>query len=442
MKRLIYDHLLRWKNNPRRMPLLIRGARQVGKTYSILYFGKTHYRRVLHINFEKSPTYKQCFEDLDPNAILTAIQIQERTPIDFSSALIFLDEIQECPQAITALRYFKEERPDIHIIGAGSLLEFTLKTEDFRMPVGRVESKFMHPISFDEFLWATGREHLQAYFAQATLKSPPNEVSHTQGLKALREYFALGGMPDVLSAFVDSQDYLSAQHLQQDLLRGYRDDFGKYSKHTDIEVLDQVYSRIPGITCKWFKYSKIGNGLRTEKVKVAVQNLRDAGLVNQVFATNANGIPLATSMNHKKFKLLFIDIGLVQRAMETDIKTILRKDLMLINEGQLSEQFVGQELLSYNDPSEKRALYFWNREKIGSSAEVDYITINQSQIIPIEVKSKAAGHLKSLQLFLKERNLPIGLCISTNPLKLVGNILYLPMYMISSLHRFVGNKEI
>ena len=438
MKRLIFDHLLRWKNNPRRMPLLIRGARQVGKTYSILHFGKTHYRHVLHINFEKSPTYKQCFEDLDPNTILNAIQIQESTSIDFSNTLIFLDEIQECPQAITALRYFKEERPDIHIIGAGSLLEFTLKNEDFRMPVGRIESKFMHPISFDEFLWATGREHLQAYFTQTTLKSPPNEVSHTQGLKALREYFALGGMPDVLSAFVDSQDYLSAQHLQQDLLRGYRDDFGKYSKHTDIEVLDQVYSRIPGIACKWFKYSKIENGLRTEKVKIAVQNLRDAGLVNQVFATNANGIPLAASMNHKKFKLLFIDIGLMQRAMETDIKTILRKDLMLINEGQLSEQFVGQELLSYNDPSEKRALYFWNREKIGSSAEVDYITVNQSQIVPIEVKSKAAGHLKSLQLFLKERDLPIGLCISTNRLKLVGNILYLPMYMISSLHRFIS----
>ncbi|MCB1117274.1 MAG: ATP-binding protein, partial [Chlamydiia bacterium] len=353
-----------------------------------------------------------------------------------------LDEIQECPEAIMSLRYFKEERSDIHIIGAGSLLEFTLKNEDFRMPVGRVESKFMHPMSFDEFLWATGREHLQNYFSQVTLNNPPNEVAHTKGLKALREYFALGGMPDVLSAFVDTHEYLPSQHMQLDLLRSYRDDFGKYAKHTDIEVLDQVYSRLPGIACKWFKYSKIDGDTRAEKIKTAVQNLRDAGLVNQVFATNANGIPLAASMNHKKFKLLFIDIGLMQRAMETDIKTILRKDLMLINEGQLSEQFVGQELLSYTDPNEKRALYFWNREKTGSSAEVDYVTVSQSQIIPIEVKSKAAGHLKSLQIFLKERNLPLGLCVSTNRLKLVGNILYLPMYMISSLHRFIGDEKV
>ncbi len=442
MKRLIHDDLLHWKNSPRRKPLLLRGARQVGKTHSILQFGEEHYDYVVHINFEKAPTYKECFADLDANAILTAIQIQQNKPIDYASTLIFLDEIQECPQAITSLRYFKEERPDVHIIGAGSLLEFTLQKEDFRMPVGRIESKFMYPLSFDEFLWATGRENLQLYLANTSLKEPPNAVAHTQGVKALREYFALGGMPDVLAAYRETKDHFMCQNLQQDLFRGYRDDFGKYSRHTDIEVLDQVYNRVPGITCKWFKYSKIENHLRTEKVKVAISKLRDAGLIYQIFSTSANGIPLAASMNHKKFKLLFLDIGLLQRAMETDIKVLMRNQLMLINEGQLAEQFVGQELLVYNNANEKRSLYFWNREKTGSSAEVDYITVSQSQIVPIEVKSKAAGHLKSLHLLMKERNFPRGICISTNTLRQVDNILYLPMYMISSLPRLLSTESL
>lgn len=437
MKRTLLQDLLVWKDRKSRMPLLLRGPRQVGKTYLIEEFGRCYFEHFISINFEQKPECARCFEDLDPKKIVSALELMLSSRIVPGKTLLFLDEIQGCPQAIVSLRYFKEQLPGLHVIGAGSLLEFAFHDESFQMPVGRVEFLFLKPFSFLEYLEAAGDLLLVERITQITLQNTLPSVIHDQLMKRVKEYLHLGGMPAVLAEYIDSKSLLRCQELQFAILFNFRNDFGKYAKRVQHRNLQLLFDKAPGLIGQWFKYSKIDPDLQARDLRKSLEQLSDAGLINQVFATAASGIPLIAQANTKKFKLLFLDVGLVKRAMNLDLSLLFEDDLMLINQGTLAEQLVGQELLTLASPHETSSLFFWAREEHGSSAQVDYITTVGSQIVPIEVKSGATGKMKSLILFMQEKHLPLGLRISQNPLSYKDKILSLPFYLISQLPRLV-----
>ncbi|NDB86910.1 MAG: hypothetical protein EB127_30105, partial [Alphaproteobacteria bacterium] len=242
MKRDIESDLLRWKNNDNRSPLLIRGARQVGKIYVIEQFGKDHFSNLVIINFEQYPQFKECFHTLDPIAIISSLELLTNQTITQNETLVFLDEIQECPNAIMALRYFKEQMPRLYIIGAGSLLEFTLNNPSFRMPVGRIQFLFLKPLSFGEYLDASGHEKLRKFLKEIKILDSVDSIIHTKLLSLVNEYSALGGMPEVVKEYIESKSLLKCQDIQTNILLTYRNDFGKYAKKPNHLLLEKVFN--------------------------------------------------------------------------------------------------------------------------------------------------------------------------------------------------------
>lgn len=445
MKRDIENDLLSWKLSRERMPLLLRGARQVGKSYVIEKFGREHFDDVLIINFELQPEFVACFETLKPAEILPQLSLLAHHKIEPGKTLLFLDEIQDCPNAIRSLRYFKELLPELHVIGAGSLLEFTLNDANFRMPVGRVQSLYMKPLSFKEYLQAASYTDLRALIEQTTLQQSIPEPIHQMLLKQVKIYMGYGGMPNIVNSYLiaelesPSRQYdFSRYRLQQaTLLNNYRHDFGKYAKYTDIKYLQMVFEKAPGIVGDHFKYSKIDPDVRSQYIKVALESLQQAGLIYYIYSTAASGIPLITLMNEKKFKVLFLDVGLMIYASRVGAELLL-DDVMLVNRGAIAEQYVGQELLAYMPNYEEAKLYFWSRDKKSSMAEVDFIITVGSKIIPIEVKAGSTGQLKSLHLLMQEKNLTLGVRVSQQPLSYDGKILSVPLYMVSEIPRLVA----
>jgi predicted AAA+ superfamily ATPase len=438
MKRAIEANLLAWKNDPKPIPIILRGARQVGKTYLIEQFGQANFDNLVTINFELQPEYIACFNTLDPFQITQAIRLISNQEIIPGSTLLFLDEIQECPNAIRALRYFKEKMQNLHVISAGSLLEFILEDATFQMPVGRIQFLHLYPLSFNEYLHANDQKQLIHYLADITLATKIPEPVHQRLLKLVHEYCILGGMPAVIEAYLEKKDLKYCQQLQTNLLNVYRRDFGKYATRTDHKYLQQLFIKAPYLVGQNFKYVKVDPESKARDIKNALEKLCYAGLITQIFSTTAAGLPLNSVINEKKFKLLFLDVGLVKRATQLDIEMLMEADLLLLNRGIFAEQFVGQELLAYNDPATEKELFFWSRDAQGSQAEVDYINHIDSQIIPIEVKAGKTGRLKSLNLLMKERNLKLGLQVSERPLELDKNILSLPLYLIAQIPKLVG----
>jgi predicted AAA+ superfamily ATPase len=437
MHRDIEAELIQWKGAADRMPLLVRGARQVGKTFIIEEFAKQHFNTYVFINLEQKPEFHSCFESLEPQKIISELELLSGQKIIPGETLLFLDEIQDCPKAIMAFRYFKEQLPILHVIGAGSLLEFTLNDENFKMPVGRVDFLYLQPLSFAEFLEAIGSELVREQLKKMTLKNAPSAAVHEHLLKFVREYTILGGMPAVVKKYILTKSFLESQHTQSALLNSYRRDFGKYAKKAIHRNLQLVFEKAPGLVGQWFKYKNVNSDTPPKEIKAAVTQLYHAGILHPIHATSASGIPLAITQNEKKFKLLFLDVGLVKRACRLDSEFLLKEDIFLLNGGALAEQYVGQALLAYQDKHEFPELYFWAREEKNSKAEVDYLTIIDGQIIPVEVKSGATGKLKSLKIFMEEKKSKIGIRISRTPLSLHQNILSVPFYLINELPRLV-----
>lgn len=439
MDRDIEKDLLDWKQQADPMPILLRGARQVGKSYVVEKFGRDHFDNILIVNFELQPELRYCFETLHPHEILQKLSLLMHHKIEPGKTLLFLDEIQDCPNAIRSLRYFKEQLPQLHVIGAGSLLEFTLNDASFRMPVGRVQSLYLKPLSFKEYLMAANYRNLREHIEQVDLQNNLADVVHQMLLKQVKNYMGLGGMPSVLKTYFSSEGMvdLNRCRLQQAiLLNNYRQDFGKYAKHTHIKYLQRVFEKAPGIVGDHFKYSKIDPDVRSQYIKSALELLQDAGLLYYIYSTAASGIPLMTLMNEKKFKILFLDVGLMVYASRAEAELLL-DDIILVNRGAIAEQFVGQELLAYAPSYDEAKLYFWCREKKSSMAEVDFIITVGPNIIPIEVKAGKTGQLKSLHLLMKEKNLKVGVRVSQLPLHFDGQILSVPIYMVSEIPRLV-----
>lgn len=440
MFRELLTQLKTWQKSAEHLPILLRGARQVGKTYLVEQFGESCFKNIVSINFEESPEYIACFETLKPMDIINKIEAISQQSIIPGQTLLFLDEIQSCTNAIMALRYFKEQRPDLHVIGAGSLLEFALREKNMKMPVGRVQYLYLKPISFREYLIIRGYDKLLDYINNATLKTTIPDAIHDKALQLTKEYMTIGGMPMVINSFINNQSLRECQNYQTLLLKTYRDDFDKYATSARHKYLQRVYERTPGLVGQHLKYVNISPDMDSRYLKEAIQDLSKAGVIFPIYSTTAAGLPLVAHIQEKKFKLLFLDIGLLKRATKLDMELLLADDLMLVNQGSFTEQFVGQELLAYQDPYDEPQLYFWSRDKKNSMAEVDYLFNINSTIVPIEVKSGKTGSLKSLHILMEEKKLPIGIRISSKKLNKHDNILSIPFYMIDQISRLISNS--
>ncbi len=430
MKRFIEDILIKWKDEKGRKPLILSGARQVGKSYVIEQNFARQFEQLLSINFEKQPEFHSCFESgYDPAKILRRIEALAGQRLTIGKTLLFFDEVQFCPEAIISLRYFFEEMPDLHIMAAGSLLEFTI--EKISIPVGRITFRHLGPMSFEEFLHNSGNQILLEEIREHPVSMPFPEALHNRAISLLKEYLAIGGMPQVVASYIEHQDYLRCQELLADLLESYLKDFPKYSsKYSDLKYIDTVFSRVPHLVGNQFKFVQISRDIQSKYLKSGLDLLDKADLVNFIYKTS--GIPLGANYNPQRFKLLFIDIGLMQRACDLNIARWITDSYNLINAGPVSEQFVGQEICA-NTNFKREKLYYWARDKSGSSAEVDYIIEHPSGVTPVEVKAGTSGRLKSMQLLLKTNpDISEGVKVSLDNFEKGNNIQSIPLYAFGS----------
>ncbi|MGR3177598.1 MAG: ATP-binding protein [Candidatus Anammoxibacter sp.] len=438
MKRAIDKILKQWKDSRVRQPLLVRGARQVGKTYAVTAFGEAEFENVVSINFEEQPGMGNCFSDFEPKAIIDRLSILTRSVIQPGRTLLFLDEIQECPKAIMSLRYFYEKLPELHIVGAGSLIEFALRSDDFRMPVGRVQSAFMFPLSFEEFLIAMGEEKLHGYTCTIKLQTGMEQVLQERLEHLIRQYMLVGGMPGAVNAFIGNVSMEEVQRLLSGLIRTYTEDFAKYASTAKHKYLKEVYASAPQMVGRRYKYSHINPNIESKFLQEALGLLCDARCMTRIYHASGAGVPLAAGIKERKFKVAFLDVGMMQNALGIQASFVLNKSIMQINGGSVAEQYVAQELLAYADPYSDARLYFWAREARGSSAEIDYLIDIDGMPIPVEVKAGARGSLKSIRLFLKEYpETPLGVRYSMHELSYCDKILSIPLYMISQTPRLV-----
>ncbi len=436
MQRDISVFLRKWKNSKVRQPLLIRGARQTGKTYSVRQFGKANFENCVEINFEEKPEFGQCFDNYDPKSIIEKISILSNESINPGKTLLFLDEIQDYPSVISSLRYFYEKMPGLHVIGAGSLIEFALKSENFKMPVGRIQSIYMYPLSFGEFLDALNQSKLREYINTINLSDKFESIFEDKLIELLRLYFILGGMPKIVDSYVNSVEMNEIMHLQTGLLKTYEDDFAKYSKTSNHKYLREVFLSAPAMVGKRYKYSQVNNDIQSRYLKEALNLLCDTMCVSKIVHTAANGVPLEAETNDNKFKILHLDIGLMQRALRLEHSILINNNLMQVNTGSIAEQYVGQELIATENRYEKNRLFFWVRDAKSSNAEIDYITVVKNIPVPIEVKAGKTGSLKSMRLFLKEHpNTSFGIRFSLHEFSFHDQILSIPLFMVDQLKR-------
>jgi hypothetical protein len=430
MKRLIDYHLRKWKDSPLRQPLLLRGARQVGKTYAVRELGKT-FNSFVEVNFESNKRAKTIFDqNLDPKRILREISFIADKEIIPGQTLLFFDEIQAVPEGILALRYFYEIMPELHVIAAGSLLDFAI--QQVGVPVGRVQFLYMYPLSFIEFLSAMEYPIMIKEILNHPVEHESPGVIHDKILGLLGNYLAIGGMPQAVACWKNMQNLHACSHIPQTLVAAYQYDFVKYGKSHQIKYLDLLFSHIPQQLGKKFKYSQVGD-FRKRELEPCVDLMVTAGLIHQVMHSDANGIPLGAQADSNTFKLIFIDVGLSQFML--DLKTgdwLLNPLEEFVNKGMLAESFVGQELVAYEHPMKKAKLYYWKRDARGSEAEVDYLIQLDRNIIPIEVKSGKGKTLRSMQLFLENhQHSPYGIRFSINNYSVYEKIHSYPLYAIA-----------
>ena len=368
---------------------------------------------ILETAFEKQPEYKSVFQtNLDVTRIVPQMAAMSGNPIQPGKTLLFLDEIQECPQAIMSLRFFKEDMPQLHIVAAGSLLEFALD-ELPTFGVGRIHSMFMYPMTFDEFLSANGEHLLMEARNQASADSPLPTPLHDKLVQWLRTFMLVGGMPESVAKWVETHDYLQCQEVQDDILSGYEDDFPKYRKKVDPVLLRQTLRSCATQATQKFVYAQVGNNYKAAEVKNALNLLSKAGIIIPVSHTHANGLPLGSEADPTIRKMLLLDSGLLLRLLNMtlgDISAITTHILTasaseLVNKGPMAEMVAGLELLHYRTPHLHHDLYYWVRQAKNSLAEVDYITTRGMTVLPIAVKANTQGGMKSLWTFMREKGL-------------------------------------
>lgn len=427
MRRDHLNFLRRWRKDPIRVPLMVRGARQVGKSWLVDAFG-TEFEHYIAINFEKDRRVHSLFPDhIDIQKTIESIQAYTQIPINPGHTLIFLDEIQECPAAIRYLRYFKEERPDLHVISAGSLLEFTL--EKLGVAVGRIDYLFLYPLSFMEFLDAMNRSDLR----EMIVKRNVDPASHGVILDYLKNYMWLGGMPAVVDTWIQHRDTSLCQRVQDRIIGNYEDDFQKYAKKHQIETVGKVFRSIGIQLGQKFQYANVDKEMKTYPIKQGLHLLIKAGIAHLCIHTSGHVYPLGAEINEKKFKVFFFDIGIVHRLLGLDLAEWVTTAMEMEYLGNSAEQLVAQEFIAYSNPSKPSELFYWHTETKTGNAEVDFIGARDHQIVPIEVKSGIKGGMKSLRVFLETHpKSTYGIKISEGAFSKHGNLEEIPLYGIAS----------
>ena len=438
MYREITEKLIRWKDSSRRKPLLISGVRQCGKTYIVKEFGKQYFENLVYVNFESNSTYAGIFEyDYDVNRILSEIEAVTGEKISIDHTLLFFDEIQECPKAITALKYFCENMRALHVICAGSLLGVAVKAQNISFPVGKINRMNLYPMSFKEFVIASGYESYIEILSKWSTDREIPEVYSVQMTKLLKEYFIVGGMPEVVREWTESRDYSVVEEIQDEILSDYGDDFSKHAPIVEVPKIRWIWDSVPVQLAKEnnkFMFSHVKEGKRSAQLEDALQWLKDSGLVESLHLVKHPGIPLMSNADVAYFKVYMCDVGLLRRRSSIDYRTILDgNNLYKEFKGAIAENYVFNELIKIGlEP------YFW---RSGNTAELDFIFEKNGEIIPVEVKAADNTQAKSYKQFCKKvspktgfkvslKNIAENLCENTRTISL-------PLYMVWNLERYL-----
>ncbi|MDR2475778.1 MAG: AAA family ATPase [Bacteroidales bacterium] len=435
INRHIDRELLKWKEDSSRKVLLLRGARQVGKSSAVRNFGKK-FDYFLELNLDKDEEIRNVFlaaKSLNPKLLCENVSAIKQVPIIPGRTLLFIDEIQECLPAISSLRYFYEDFPELHVIAAGSLLEFAME-ELSSFGVGRIRSLFMYPFSFYEFLDACGYNILRESVQKSNVKTPLDTALHNKAIEILRVFLIIGGMPEVVAGYVSGKDMYHCQLVLDDLINSLRTDFAKYKKRVPSLQIYEALQSVVRQTGHKFVYSNAVQKYNPKQIKEAVELLTMAGLVIPAVHTSANGLPLGAEINAKYRKILLLDTGMLQRLLGLQLSDILTSnDFDFVNKGNIAELYVGLELLKATSPYEMAQLYYWQREEKNSHAEVDYVLQKGYEILPVEVKSGKQGKMQSLHLFLKEKDLKFGYRTSLENFTEYDKIKVIPLYAIKNI---------
>ena len=453
MKRLAEKKLRTWLNDPYRKPLIIRGARQVGKSTLVQNFADSNHLNLVEVNLEKHIELDLVFKTLNVQKIMREIEGLTGKNALKPNTLLFLDEIQATPFALQALRYFYEEYPQLPIIAAGSLLEFVLSKHPFSMPVGRIEYLYLGPMTFEEFLFEKDKELLKYIHSFDFETSIPDTV-HARLLERQREFLFVGGMPEAINRYIQTNELNQATRVHQSIIETYKDDFSKYVGQSQLMRLHRVFNYAPSAVGKKVKYSNIAGDEKARELKAAIALLTKARIVAPVYHSSCSGIPLSAQINDTIYKLLFLDVGLMNRICGLDwLAMRSMDDRTLMNEGSIAEQFIGQHLLFRDLEFTSPELHYWLRERKTSNAEVDYVLSRGDMIFPVEVKAGKSGSLKSLLQFIYEKKVNLAVrfdlnlpSIQTVSHQLLRNkktetinfsLISLPLYMVSQLHRII-----
>lgn len=433
IERKVDQELLLWSKNDDRKPLLLRGARQVGKSTAVRALS-VHFDHYLEVNFEEQKQVHDLFHgNLSPQNLCENLSLLYNVPIVPGKTLVFFDEIQACPNAISSLRFFYEKMSDLHLIAAGSLLEFALE-ELSSFGVGRVRSMFMYPFSFDEFLVANNERLLLDAKLKALPEKPMAEALHQKLLGYLKRFLIIGGMPEVVANYVGGKSMIDCQSVLDDLVISLRADFSKYKQKVPVSRISEVFESVVQQSGGKFVFSKAATEANLKQIKVAIDLLIMAGLVYPVTHSSANGIPLGAESDPKKRKMLLFDTGIFQRLLGLNVAEVLISDqFSMINKGSLAELFVGLELLKSGSCYQEQSLFYWQREALNANAEVDYLIQRKQDILPIEVKAGTKGSMQSLFLFLKEKNKSTGIRFSLENFAVYDQVRVFPLYAVSNL---------
>jgi uncharacterized protein len=433
IQREIESELEKWMISEDKKPLLIRGARQVGKSSTIKNFSKK-FQHFLEINFDANEEYGKVFDKyITPKEVCEELAIISGVKIIPDKTLLFFDEIQLCPRAISSLRYFYEQKPDLHVIATGSLLGFALSDLP-SFGVGRIHSIFMYPFSFNEFLRALNQEQFVALVKNASYSKPIFDLAHQKLIELLKKFIIIGGMPEAVASYVKTQDLLKVQRVLADIVNSYQTDFSKYKDKVPSFRINTVLNEVAKRVGSKFMYADLTNQFKNEQIKEALELLRLSGLIYPTIHSSANGIPIAAEIDRKKTKYLLFDTGIYLNILGLNLGEILLADeVSLVNKGNIAELYVGIEIVKNAYQHKFPELYYWHRESRNSQAEVDYVIQKNEDLIPIEVKAGKSGAMKSMHLFLSEKKRNTGIRIALENFSEFEKIKVLPLYAVGNM---------
>lgn len=437
MYRYAIEELKKWKSRKNRKPMILEGARQVGKTWLMKEFGATEFEDIAYINFDSNSQMRELFAgDLAVERIITGLELYVGKKINAEKTLLIFDEVQEVPRALSALKYFCEDAPEYHIVCAGSLLGIALH-EGTSFPVGKVEFMKLYPLSFKEFLLATGKEG----FVRALEAHDFGLVTSFKQtyIEALKQYYYIGGMPEVVAAFAENSDFNEVREIQQRILNAYEQDFSKHAPNNIVPKIRMVWNNIPSQLAKEnrkFIYGLIREGARAKDFETAIMWLADCGLVYQVYRVTSPGLPLKAYADMKAFKLFLLDVGLLSCMTGLRQKTLLEGgEVFKEFKGALTEQYVMQELAA----KKGIGVYYYTNER--SSAEVDFLVDDGEDVIPVEVKAETNLMAKSLKYYTEKYSPRISVRSSMADYREEGSLLNLPLYAISELKEMTSVSQ-